>query len=610
MLLTRGLTSDFDSVCALYARVTSAMHEKGIAQWNWGTYPNADQIHKSIDAGTLYVVREGNTVVAAVTLDSTFEPAYDAVNWLFGGKPGTFHRLCIAPEKQRQGLGRGMMGEMLAILRSQGCTALRCDTLVNNSAAITLYQKIGMRIAGHIRYSSLPDLRFAALEMRLTNDCPLLPLKMHPAFRGGKLTPWGGEKLRTVYGKDIREVPTGESLEVSCIPGLESTDDAGVKLPDLIAAYGEAFAGEYAKKPFPLLLKLIDAAEPLSVQVHPNDDYAARVENGKLGKTEAWLILDAPEGSQLVYGIKPGTTLDTLRAACEQGAAVEPLLRRVTVHPGDVCFIPAGCVHAIGAGIMLYEIQQSSDITYRFYDWDRVDKNGNRRELHLQKALDVTDLTFSLDPIPAPNKPVAGRSGAARRDGVRAFDGARRRLDRAFCGRSANPAQGRKRIHPAHCARADAARQGTCRAVHAAVNENPEVKHEEILLPSAKEYHRRNAGGDSLGRRLPVLAAGRKYAAERAGVGRSSAVGRSHPPDDAGLQQHHPREVGRNADFHHADPPADDSDPLPPRKAPKTAADADAALPALDRIVLLLRQSRRRNECLGRSDRIVGFGAV
>ena len=407
MLLTRGLTSDFDSVCALYARVTSAMHEKSIAQWNWGTYPNADQIHKSIDAGTLYVVREGNTVVAAVTLDSTFEPAYDAVNWLFGGKPGTFHRLCIAPEKQRQGLGRGMMGEMLAILRSQGCTALRCDTLVNNSAALTLYQKIGMRIAGHIRYASLPDLRFAALEMRLTNACPLLPLKMHPAFRGGKLTPWGGEKLRTVYGKDIREVPTGESLEVSCIPGLESTDDAGVKLPDLIAAYGEAFAGEYAKKPFPLLLKLIDAAEPLSVQVHPNDDYAARVENGKLGKTEAWLILDAPEGSQLVYGIKPGATLPELRAACEAGAAVSGYLRRVNVKPGDVCYIPAGCVHAIGAGIVLYEIQQSSDITYRFYDWDRVDAKGNKRELHRDKALAVTDLNFALDPVPAPDAPCA-----------------------------------------------------------------------------------------------------------------------------------------------------------------------------------------------------------
>ena len=406
MLLTRGLSSDFDSVCALYQHVIRAMHEKGIAQWNWGTYPDAEQIRQSIDAGTLYVVREGDAAVAAVTVDTAFEPEYDDINWLFDGKPGTFHRLCIAPEKQHQGMGRAMLADMLAILRAQGCTALRCDTLAENHAALTLYQHAGMRTAGSVRHDGC-ELLFTALEMRLTDDCPLLPLKMHPAYRGGKLTPWGGEKLRTVYGKDIREVPTGESLEVSCIPGLESTDDAGVKLPDLIAAYGEAFAGEYAKKPFPLLLKLIDAAEPLSVQVHPNDDYAARVENGKLGKTEAWLILDAPEGSQLVYGIKPGTTLDTLRAACEQGAAVEPLLRRVTVHPGDVCFIPAGCVHAIGAGIMLYDIQQSSDITYRFYDWDRVDKNGNRRELHLQKALDVTDLTFSLDPIPAPDKPVA-----------------------------------------------------------------------------------------------------------------------------------------------------------------------------------------------------------
>ena len=86
---------------------------------------------------------------------------------------------------------------------------------------------------------------------------------------------------------------------------------------------------------------------------------------------------------------------------------MEPLLRRVDVKPGDVCFIPAGCVHAIGAGIMLYEIQQSSDVTYRFYDWDRVDRNGNRRELHIDKALDVTDLAFTLDPIPAPDAPVA-----------------------------------------------------------------------------------------------------------------------------------------------------------------------------------------------------------
>ena len=181
----------------------------------------------------------------------------------------------------------------------------------------------------------------------------------------------------------------------------------GVKLPELIARHGAAFAGKYAAKPFPLLLKLIDASESLSVQVHPDDAYARENENGKLGKTEAWLILDAPEGSQLVYGIRPGTTLDGLRAACEAGEAEEPLLRRVDVHAGDVCFIPAGCVHAIGAGIMLYEIQQSSDVTYRFYDWNRVDSQGRRRELHLQKALDVTDLSFALSPIPAPDAPCA-----------------------------------------------------------------------------------------------------------------------------------------------------------------------------------------------------------
>ncbi len=235
------------------------------------------------------------------------------------------------------------------------------------------------------------------------------PVKMHPAFRGGKLTPWGGEKLRTVYGKPIAEVPTGESLEISCIPGLESRDDAGKTLPELIAEHGEAYAGRFAGQAFPLLLKIIDAREALSVQVHPNDAYAGAHENGKLGKTEAWLILDAPEGSELVYGIVPGTDRETLRKACKAGSAVAPLLRRVKVHPGDVCYIPSGCVHAIGAGITLYEIQQSSDITYRFYDWDRTDKEGKKRELHLDKALDVTDLSFSLDP-----KPWAAEKGITR----------------------------------------------------------------------------------------------------------------------------------------------------------------------------------------------------
>ena len=233
----------------------------------------------------------------------------------------------------------------------------------------------------------------------------LRPIRMHPAFRGGKLTPWGGEKLRTVYGKPIAETPTGESLEISCIPGLESRDDEGRTLTELIAEHGEAFAGAYAGKPFPLLLKLIDAREPLSVQVHPDDAYAHDHEGGKLGKTEAWLILDAPEGAELVYGIVPGTDRETLRRACEAGGAVAPLLRKVRVRAGDVCYIPSGCVHAIGAGITLYEIQQSSDITYRFYDWDRTDAQGRKRELHLEQALAVTDLGLSPDPKHWEGKP-------------------------------------------------------------------------------------------------------------------------------------------------------------------------------------------------------------
>ena len=406
MHLIQATPADFRAVCALYESVCNAMQAASNDQWRWGEYPNEAMLQTSLDAGTLYIAREGDALLCAVTIDQHFDPEYAHVNWLHGVQPGAFHRLAIACDQQGRGLGAQAIEAVCDVLRQQGCDALRIDTYCENAAAQKLYGRIGMRKAGEVTFFHR-EKPFLCYEKAITADAPLLPLTMHPAFRGGKLTPWGGEKLRTVYGKPIAEVPTGESLEISCIPGLESTDDAGVKLPDLIAAYGERFAGKYAHKTFPLLLKFIDAAESLSVQVHPDDTYANAHENGKLGKTEAWLILDAPEGSQLVYGIRSGTNLAELRTACEAGAAVEPLLRKVDVKPGDVCFIPAGCVHAIGAGIMLYEIQQSSDVTYRFYDWDRVDKNGNRRELHIDKALDVTDLEFTLDPIPAPDAPVA-----------------------------------------------------------------------------------------------------------------------------------------------------------------------------------------------------------
>ena len=225
---------------------------------------------------------------------------------------------------------------------------------------------------------------------------PIAPILMTPAYRWGAATPWGGEALRTMFRKDIPGEHTGEALEVSAIPGLESRDPSGNTLTELIEQYGERLTGKGFAHPFPLLLKLLDAKDTLSVQVHPDDAYAARVE-GKLGKTEAWHILFAAPGAELVYGVKAGTEKDALLNASRNGAEVENLLRRVKVRAGETYYIPAGMVHAIGAGIVLYEIQQSSDVTYRFYDWERRDKEGRKRELHIQKAVDVTDVNAQLD---------------------------------------------------------------------------------------------------------------------------------------------------------------------------------------------------------------------
>lgn len=206
--------------------------------------------------------------------------------------------------------------------------------------------------------------------------------KLRPAYRHGKDTPWGGDGLRRHFGKDIPDDHTGEALEASTLPGLESHTEDGRTLTEI------------AGGPLPLLLKLIDARESLSVQVHPDDAYAAAHENGNLGKTEAWAILDAVPGARLVYGLQPGTDVAAL-----SGQDIEARLRWLPVSAGDVFYIPAGTVHAIGGGILLYEIQQTSDVTYRFWDWDRVDAQGNRRALHWQKALDVSSDDTPCGPI-------------------------------------------------------------------------------------------------------------------------------------------------------------------------------------------------------------------
>ncbi len=214
--------------------------------------------------------------------------------------------------------------------------------------------------------------------------------KLTPYYRHGVETPWGGDALRRVFGKDIPDDRTGEALEASTLPGMESRTGDGRTLTR--AAGGE----------LPLLLKLLDAREALSVQVHPGDAYAAAHGDG-LGKEEAWLILEAEPGAKLVYGLTPGTDVRAL-----SGREIEDHLRWVDVHPGDALYIPAGTVHAIGPGILLYEIQQSSSATYRFWDWGRLGADGKPRTLHWDKACDVARADVALTPTRGKTSDVPG----------------------------------------------------------------------------------------------------------------------------------------------------------------------------------------------------------
>lgn len=399
MELIQAQEHDLQDLLNFYRMVADHMEDSGIRHWHWGLYPTEEIIGEDVVRGRMYLMRAEGTLAAAVAVRYGQEKIHEQVPWTCGIRPGSFMRLAVNPAMQGSGIGGIVVDDVQQMLRHGGCDCVRCDTAETNDHALRLYDKLGFRRCGRIRWPEL-DCDNIAFDKPLKRETPMWPIRMTPAFRSGALTPWGGSRMKELFGKDSPDDRTGESLEVSCIPGLESRDPLGRSLPELIREFGSKLVGRCADQPFPLLLKLIDARDRLSVQVHPNDAYAASRENGKLGKTEAWLILDTPpEGGELVYGLRPGTTLKALRDACREGKAVESLLNRVRVRPGDVCFIPAGCVHAIGRDMLLYEIQQSSDITYRFYDWDRVDANGRRRELHLDRALDVTDLKCSPSPI-------------------------------------------------------------------------------------------------------------------------------------------------------------------------------------------------------------------
>ena len=221
----------------------------------------------------------------------------------------------------------------------------------------------------------------------------LRPIKLAPAFKDYL---WGGERLRTEYGKDTALTPLAESWELSAHKDGESRIVGGAydgySLSAYVAAAGRSVLGTRAEglDYFPILIKLIDAKGDLSVQVHPSDAYALEHE-GEYGKTEMWYVLDCDEGASLCCGFSRDVTKDELTTAIANGTLTD-LLRRVPVKKGDVFFIPAGTVHAIGAGIVICEIQQNSNTTYRVYDYNRRDKDGNLRPLHVEKALEVATL--------------------------------------------------------------------------------------------------------------------------------------------------------------------------------------------------------------------------
>lgn len=200
------------------------------------------------------------------------------------------------------------------------------------------------------------------------------PLKFTPVY---KRKIWGGNNLAKVYNRFLPSDRVGESWDVSTHKDgqsivAEPAHLAGKSLQELCECFPEKILG--TKDPtFPLLVKIIDANSPLSVQVHPDNSYARKFENEKFGKNEFWYVLAAKPGAKIIYGLKEGTTKETFTQAIKEGKTPE-YLKQIPVRAGDSFFVPAGTVHALGAGILIAEIQQSSNLVYRVFDWGRVDE--------------------------------------------------------------------------------------------------------------------------------------------------------------------------------------------------------------------------------------------
>ena len=220
----------------------------------------------------------------------------------------------------------------------------------------------------------------------------IYPLQFEPIL---KLRIWGGEKLNSVLNKPITSKSTGESWEISTVEGdvsvISNGTLKGISLNEVIGNFPKEVLGtavfEKFGKQFPLLFKYLDAKTDLSIQVHPNDELAKERHNS-FGKTEMWYIMQADEGSRIIVGFKNNSNAKEYVSHLENNTLLA-LLEEVKVKTGDVFFLETGTVHAIGAGLLVAEIQQTSDITYRLYDFDRVDSEGNKRELHVDLALEA-----------------------------------------------------------------------------------------------------------------------------------------------------------------------------------------------------------------------------
>jgi len=227
------------------------------------------------------------------------------------------------------------------------------------------------------------------------------PLKTVPIF---KKRIWGGQKLRQVFGKDLPAgAKIGESWELADLPQdksfIANGEFSGQTLPALVESHPKAIAGtKNFPRPFPLLIKLLDAQDVLSVQVHPDPETCRRMGRGD-PKTECWYVIDAEPGAVIYKGLKRPVTRDQFARAIEDGTTAD-LLAKVPVQPGECHFLPAGTAHAIGAGLLIAEIQTPSDTTYRVFDWNRLDDAGLPRQLHIDEALESIHFDVTAETLP------------------------------------------------------------------------------------------------------------------------------------------------------------------------------------------------------------------